>query len=192
MGYPYEGGGSGGGGGGGGGGSSSVSGVDGPTGTGGGGASTSPGPTLPAPGHAMFGDVPYSLGAAETAGRRGVRVVIPEIPGDLGSQYADLNEILLMAESHRALGSFNGMSSVNHRYRGHREANKFNLIIQKVASLCSRLFLQLRSSNNTLKTRESASMYPTDTEITLIYYIQSQIAFKEWLLLKDDNIKWFN
>jgi hypothetical protein len=119
------------------------------------------------------------------------KIISSEKPGDLGSLYLDKNRFLLLAESRRDNASFNGLATVNLRFRGHREANKFNLIMQKLVTICASLFLTLRSSNKTLITRESTDMYPTDTEIEELYHIREQITFKEWLLLKDDNKRWY-
>ena len=64
-------------------------------------------------------------------------------------------------------------------------------MIQRLVTLCCKLFLTLRTSNTTLQTRETIDMYPTDTEIQEIYHVREQIEFKEWQLLKDSNKKWF-
>lgn len=119
-------------------------------------------------------------------------IVTSEVPGDLGSIYLNANRFQLLAESRRENASFNGMSSVNQRFRGHREANKLNLIIQKLVTICGGLFLTMRTSNLTLITRESTDMYPTDTEIEELYHTREQITFKEWHLLKDDNKRWYS
>lgn len=131
------------------------------------------------------------LGSAGLNGFVGTDVVTPEIPGDLGTLYLDTNRFLLLAEARRENANFNGLSAVNLRFRGHREANKFNLMMQKLVTICGSLFLTLRTSNITLTTRESEDLYPTDTEIQTLYHIREQITFKEWYLLRDDNKRWY-
>lgn len=175
----------------GGGGASERDGGNGPSGVGAGGAYNNPTPQIPAPGEGMFVDLPFSLGAAQDGGIPGSQVVIPEVPGDLGSIYTTLNTYLLLVESRRENASFNGMTKINNRYRGHREAFKYNLIMQKLAAISAQLYLILKSANDTLKTRETVDAYPTDTEVAEIYHIQAQIKFKEWMLLKQEDKKWF-
>lgn len=159
---------------------------------GGAGGTTTPVPGLPVPGLDMFQSFEISLGNADLGGDYGSQVINEETEGDLGSAYMDLNRYLLLAESKRENSSFNGVSHVNHRYRGHRESNKFNLMMQKVVTICASLFLSLRAANQILKTRELDDMYPTDTEIAELYHTRVQITFKEWQLLKDDDKRWFS
>jgi hypothetical protein len=132
-----------------------------------------------------------TIGAAETFGEVGSSPVTDGVPGDLGDLYASTNRKLLLVEALRRNSTFNGIVPSNHRYRGHREAPKFNLTMQKLVTICARLFLTLRTANLLLEGSELDDMYPTDTEIRKIYHISAQIRFKEWQLLKDDNKKWF-
>lgn len=142
-----------------------------------------PGDTLIDPGN--------DLGDAEDGGLPGTTVITSETPGDLGTLYLDVNKYLLLMESRRENATLNGIVPINHRYRGHREAPKFNLFIQRVLALVSSLFLTLRSSNAALKTKELTSVYPTEGEIQNIYHVRKQIEFKEWQLLKSDTTRWF-
>ncbi len=130
------------------------------------------------------------IGDAATGGP-GSQTVTSEVGGDLGSRYQSLNSFLLLQEALRENASFNGMRSLNHRYRGHREAGKFNLAIQQVLAMCVTHYLTLKEANTTLQDQELDEMYPTDAEIQAFYHIREQIEFKEWLLLKDENRRWF-
>jgi hypothetical protein len=159
---------------------------------GGAGGTRAPIPGLPVPGIDMFQEFEVGLGDVDLDGTYGGQVINEETSGDLGTAYLDLNRYLLLAESKRENSDFNDVSHVNHRYRGHRESNKFNLIMQKVVTVCARLFLSLRSANQVLKVREMDDMYPTDTEIAELYHTRIQIVFKEWQLLKDDDKRWFS
>lgn len=132
-----------------------------------------------------------NLGSPDTGGYFGTDVVTEDIPGDLGTLYLDKNKFLLLKESIRENASFSGIPEINIRYRGHREANKFNLVLQRLLTVCAYFYLQLRASNELLTTRELVNMYPTDDEISYVYHVQTQINFKEWMLLKDDNKRWY-
>lgn len=166
-----------------------TSGGSGPPG-GGGGIGSYP-PILPAPGEGMFKDLDDSLGASSKGGVQGSQSVYSEIPGDLGSLYMNLNRFLLLAESKRENQTFIGLVSYNHRFRGHREAHKFNLFMQKLLTICSSLYLDMNTANNSLRTQE-LQVYPTDTEITEVYHVYQQIRFKEWLLSKEEDDRWFS
>lgn len=132
-----------------------------------------------------------NMGSPESGGNFGTDIVSEDIPGDLGTLYLDKNKFLLLRESLRENASYSGVPDVNIRYRGHRESNKFNLVIQRLVTVCAYFYLELRSCNVVLTTRELDDMYPTDTEVSCIYHVQSQISFKEWMLLKDDNKRWY-
>ena len=126
-----------------------------------------------------------------TTGEPGSVVVIPEDPGDLGTRFTNLNTYLLLIEARRLSSTVNGSSPQNHRYRGHREAHKFNLEMQRTVTLCCSLFLTLRAANVTLTTSEVDDMYPTDAEISSFYHSAEQLRFIEWLTLKDEDKRWF-
>lgn len=130
-------------------------------------------------------------GAAQTGGVEGSQIIQPEIGGDLGSLYLDNNKFQLLSEARRRSSFFNGISRVNNRYRGHRESGKFNLIIQKFLTISCSLFSTLKPANTSLTTTELADTYPTEEEIQHIQHINIQITYKEWLLMKDDDKRWF-
>lgn len=148
------------------------------------------GPDAPAPVNNSSG--PSNLGASGSDGEYGSVIIDTEIPGDLGTLYITQNKHLLLSEAFRESALFNGFSNINCRFRGHRESNKLNLIAQKMMTICGSIYLMLKSSNETLEIRELEDMYPTNTEIQNIYHISEQIMFKEYLLLKDDDNRWFN
>ena len=128
---------------------------------------------------------------SDNFGSNGSVTVTPEVDGDLGSLYMNLNTYLLLQQSRRQNSTLNGIYMPNHRYRGHREANKFNLVIQSMLTQCVSMFLTLRTSNLALTTSEITDMYPTETEIQKVYHVQQQLRFKEWLLMKDEDKRWF-
>ncbi len=130
------------------------------------------------------------LGAASRAGILGEIPLIEDVPGDLGTRFMSENTYLAIIESRRANANLLTFSSPNMRFRGHREAVKFNYCIQRILNLCVTLYLSMKTKFDALTTQEAA-IYPTDTEVSEIYHVLEQIRFKEWLLLKDDNIKWF-
>lgn len=129
-----------------------------------------------------------TLSSVETSSEKSYSA---DIPDSLGTMPSSSNQSLTYAESLRENSNNNGMVTVNHRFRGHREAYKFNLLMQKILTACGNLFLILRQANNRLTEQELNSVYPTETEVALITHIREQVRFKEWLLLKDDNQKWF-
>lgn len=155
---------------------------------GGGGLGSFP-PLLPAPGEGMFDGIGVDLGASSRTGVLGNQEVLSEIPGDLGRLYLNLNRFLLLAESRRKTPETN-FYPLNHRFRGHRESHKFNLLLQKLITLCVSMYETLRNSNIDLKAIES-SPYPSNTEVMEYYHITQQIRFKEWLLTKDEDKKWY-
>lgn len=121
----------------------------------------------------------------------GSSTVVPEVPGDLGTRFTNLSTYLLLIEARRQSSTINGMYPYNHRYRGHREAHKFNLEMQRTVTMCGLLYLSLRDANTSLTTSEIDSMYPTDTEIQNYYHCSEQLRFKEWLLIKDEDKRWY-
>ena len=58
-----------------------------------------------------------------------------EIPGDLGELFSDAAQNALISASLRRSASENFFTARNHRYRGHREAWKFNLAMQQLMAL---------------------------------------------------------
>lgn len=121
----------------------------------------------------------------------GSNIIISEIEGDLGTRTRTQNTDLLLKESYRANASVNFFRPWNHRYRGHREAGKFNLNLQNLLLVSAQTYITLRNADSALQTLELANMYPPDADIANIYHIHLQITFKEWMLLRDDNINWF-
>lgn len=129
-----------------------------------------------------LGSPTYTVGSNE---------VIAEIPGDLGTRSRTQSTDLLLKEAYRSNASLNLFRPWNHRYRGHRESNKFNLNIQNLLLVSAQTYRTLRSADEALQALEMTTLYPPDADITNIYHIHAQLVFKEWMLLKDDNINWF-
>lgn len=115
---------------------------------------------------------------------------IEAIPGDLGQRHIGGSTQVLIAQAIRKTSSDNLFRPWNHRYRGHREAWKFNLIIQQLQAVGAKLFLLLKGKNDNLKISEQEIM-PTEAEIALVYHCREQVRFHEWRLLKDANRSWF-
>lgn len=121
----------------------------------------------------------------------GSSTVQTEVGGNLGSRFINYNTFALTQLSLRQNASYNGASTINLRFMGHRESNKFNLMIQKALSSYSTLLVSLRAANTGLQNSEVNQVYPLNSEISNYYHAKSQIEFKEWLLLKDSNTLWF-
>lgn len=96
----------------------------------------------------------------------------------------------LISEMLRLNASAGYMRVWNHRFRGHREAFKFNLLMCSALGTMQLCTGKLKPLNSSLSTRERA-MYPTDIEITNAYHVRAQITFIEYMLLRDDDRRWF-
>lgn len=79
----------------------------------------------------------------------------------------------------------------NHRFKGHREAFKFNLVLQQTLSTISKFTNLSKALMNTLESLERTVMYPTDEEISLFYGTWVQLKFREYHILRDANVRWF-
>lgn len=113
------------------------------------------------------------------------------VEGDLGQRFMTLKTYIQSRISIRDTASLVGMQRFNHRFSGHRESHKFLYTIQKVLLDGVSFYKSMRLQENTLKSSEVVDIYPTDTEIAIISHVMEQIRFKEWLLLRSDNIRWF-
>jgi len=142
---------------------------------------------LPSDSDSQLGDTDSS----QTGGNSGTSTVRTEVGGNLGSSYLSFNTYLLLQESVRRLSSSIGLRPLNHRFQGHRESNKFNLWIQKLAAISSSLFITSKSANDTLEATELDDVYPLDEEIELMQHTNEQIRYKEWLLLRSADNKWY-
>jgi len=123
-------------------------------------------------------------------------IASPEIAGNLGQRLITNQTADLVQRAYRANSSSNVQRSWNHRYRGQRESFKFNLLMQQVLALSAWSFTVLEPINRSLRTAEfrtgpQRSDTPTSSEYALIYHIRLQQDFKEWLLLRDADVKWF-
>jgi len=90
----------------------------------------------------------------------------------------------------RLVSGENLLTQYNHRFRGARESNKFNLAIQTLQTQFANSFLTLRSKFSNLENDEAA-LYPSVTEIAAVQHVREQLKFKEWLKLKDGDVSWF-
>lgn len=119
-----------------------------------------------------------------------------EVSGDLGSLPITNLRKEFLTKSLRLNAADNVPRLHVHRYRGQREAFKFNYYLQSVMSLSAYVFWALRDRDENLRVQELATgpaehSTPTSSEVALIYHIQAQITFKEWLLSKDQDVRWF-
>lgn len=112
------------------------------------------------------------------------------IPGDLGNRPYSYTNQYLLGQSYRINSSGTILRRVNHRYRGFPEANKFNLSHQQLMASMAAQMLKLFHRNAVLLIKARA-VYPSDTELALVTHIRYQIAFREYLLLRDVNRRWF-
>lgn len=113
--------------------------------------------------------------------------------GDEGNNNTRIEERgrnYLRAKSIREIASLNIMRPWNHRYRGNREAFKFNLILQRLLATSAICFNTLKDRDVPLRNREIV-VGPTDAEVALFYHIREQIRFREYMMLRDSNTRWF-
>jgi hypothetical protein len=113
-----------------------------------------------------------------------------EVPGDLGELFSDSIQNSLISSALRKSAAENFFTPRNHRYRGAREAWKFNLAIQQLMALVASTFTTLKARYATLKGSETTIM-PTDTELATIYHCREQLRFQEWIVQKDEDKEWF-
>lgn len=114
--------------------------------------------------------------------------------GDLGSRYISGSYLVYITQSLRdfAAGGANaGLNYPNQRYRGWREAHKFNLVIQEMAAASAHVYSTLITRNNALSVSETQDAYPTDEEVALLYHIRAQTRLREWLILRDISVTWY-
>lgn len=128
---------------------------------------------------------------------RATGVSTEQTPGDLGYRFVTNQTQDLLTRAYRSNSSLNLFHNWNHRFRGQREAFKFNLLMQQVGALSALVFCTLEPRNRAIRSREfltgpTHSATPTSSEVALICHIRAQIDFKEYLLLKDADILWFN
>jgi len=121
--------------------------------------------------------------------RPGSGIIRPDVPGDLGTIRQTFSQALFAKECFRSNSSENILVATNHRYRGHRESNKFNLNLQSILCTIVKFSEILRSKDSNLNTRERT--YPTDDDLSKMNHIREQLRYIEWALLKDTGTKWF-
>jgi len=134
-----------------------------------------------------LGEGPTSVGIGVPGGSV---VIVSHLDGDLGSTEVTVNTFLLRKEASKRLSNQVTPLTFNHRFRGHRESNKFNHFIQSILLTCVNLAQSLYNWDVRLKVSE-ASLYPTGAELAYLNHIADQISFKEWLLLKDVDRRWY-
>jgi hypothetical protein len=118
-------------------------------------------------------------------------------PGDLGDIQISILGETLQARSLRQIASENLPFFPRFRYRGQRESFKFQLIIQSLSTTAASMYLQLRTKFYSLRNSETqiqvqSTTNPSTSELSQIYHVMEQITFKEWLLIKDTDERWFN
>ena len=100
-----------------------------------------------------------------------------------------LQPLLEKAVELESLGNY--LTPLNYRYRGPRESQKFNLMIQQITAVSAFFLPLMRSAEGLLKSCERSLTVPTNSEIAVFYHIREQLRFKEYLLLKDSSVNWF-
>jgi len=113
----------------------------------------------------------------------------PVLPDSL-TRYSASLQYLNYQQSTRDNSLRNTFVRWNHRYNGHRESTKFNYLMQQTIVNCNSLFQTLLTSWNYLAIAE-ADIYPTSADIILYNYVREQIEFKEWLLIKGIDVRWY-
>jgi hypothetical protein len=119
-----------------------------------------------------------------------------DVPGDLGQRTVTVLADVLIRKALRMNASQNVARLHVHRYRGHREAFKFNYYVQSVMQQAAYTYFMLRDRDKSLRTVELAlgpasSSTATSSENAMIYHVRKQVEFREWMLSKDADIRWF-
>lgn len=78
----------------------------------------------------------------------------------------------------------------NHRFRGVREAKKFQLAMQRVAGQVLRNREALLTPETALAAAEDA-VYPLDADIAKAQHVLEQTRFYEWVRMKKLDTRWF-
>lgn len=110
----------------------------------------------------------------------------PESPG-ISDPY---EEPELVARAIRESGKENLAAPINMRFRGHREADKFNLMLGKFIGFAVRTDGTLTDSYSKLLPREM-EIYPSEAYIQRIYHLREQIRYFEWNIFKNLNDRWW-
>ena len=116
-------------------------------------------------------------------------LVIPDVPGDLGSQAMTLEWLTFLQDSLRINANSNLGYPVNHRYAGHRESTKFNLMMQQLTMTLVKTSSTIVTSDTPLNQDELT--YISNADLAALNHVRAQCVFNEWLLLKDLSNFWF-
>lgn len=118
------------------------------------------------------------------------RPEIPEVTGNLGTRAKSYDGIELLATARRSGAYSDVYWAERSRYRGRRESGKFNLLIQYVLDFATRTGRSVRASRDAMLANNT-TVALTDAEIANVQHVRQQIRFKEWLLLRPDDARWF-
>ena len=123
-------------------------------------------------------------------------IVQNEVGGDLGQHLITSTRQEFLTKALRLNSTQNLPRLHVHRFQGHREAFKFNYYVQSIMQACAYNYFMLRDRDTNLQDVETtmgpaSSSTATSSEIALIYHIHKQITFREWMLSKDSDIRWF-
>lgn len=123
-------------------------------------------------------------------------IVQNEVGGDLGQGLITSTRQEFLTKALRMNATQNVPRLHVHRYRGHREAYKFNYYVQSIMQVAAYNYFVLRDRDATLQATEvsmgpASSSTATSSEIALIYHIHKQITFREWMLSRDTDVRWF-
>lgn len=120
-----------------------------------------------------------------------------EVPGDLGQRFIPAEFLELTKISLRDRASTNLVRNYNHRFQGHPESFKFNILHQEILGKLGQLYESFYSSWTSLEEQDylyypSFNEDPYYSEIALYNHCREQIRFKEWLLTRNSRYsKWF-
>jgi hypothetical protein len=117
-------------------------------------------------------------------------LAVDEIPGDLGQLGVSEELANISVQAVQQSRGLNVPSQSNCRYRGPREAVKFNLLAQSVLWLAAQVKLTLQPVEEEIETKLD-NIYPSDDDIASVRHAVAQLRFLEFLKLKGSNVRWF-
>lgn len=87
--------------------------------------------------------------------------------------------------------SIDNISPMNLRFRGHREAYKFNLPLHQTLSMVFKAHKSILISTSTIKNVDINYLI-SDATISDIQHVRAQVKFLNWLKTKRPEDIWFN
>ena len=87
--------------------------------------------------------------------------------------------------------SIDNITTSNCRFRGHREAPKFNLGIQQVLNVVFKIHKIVQENNSDLSPFD-VNYSISNNNISLIQHVRSQVKFQNWLETRRPQDTWYN